>query len=745
MKINFFKWLTLLLIVGIIVTVVLLVTSKHEYCIQFRADNTVVEEIYTAGKETIELPTAPVKQGYTFKGWYFDNGTWTNKLEETTYKDIELKNNVTVYAYYEQDEVVTTKYDITFMADGQVIETIKTSGNELITLPTAPPKQGYTFKGWYFDENTWTQKLEANTYENIELDENKTVYAYYEQDEVVATKYNITFMADGQVIETIKTSGNELITLPTAPVKQGYTFKGWYFDENTWTQKLEANTYESIELDENKTVYAYYEQDEVVAIEYIIDGNGNITGVNNIDGITELIIPNQVNGITVKSLQSYLFKNNKTLRHIELPDTILDVGLGTFQDCSNLNFVKLPANITVLYEYTFKNCTALKSITLPNTLIEIRSDCFRNSGLESIDFPDSLTDIWRYTFGFCENLSTVNLNKVEYIGDMAFQNCTNLTAIELPETLKDFGQDVFGDCLLLEDITLPDVKLDLYYSSFYNTKYFNTKSNWENEVLYIGKHLITVSRDFNAISYTVKEGTIDIAEGAFNKPSTKTLKTINIPESVLYIGKDAFKYMSTLSTANLPQNLIGIGKDAFLGTQIVSSTSSYWEGNYLYVSNYLIDIKETNIESIEIKEGTLGIIDGKLIANSYSSSVTSLTLPSSLKFIGKNNFERFKITNVVLPANLQIIGEKAFYYCGSLTSVDTSNCVNLTKICDSAFAGCNIAEITIPQTVEFIEGYIFNFNKNIIVNCQIPQKPPTWDDLWSQVNNGNIQINWGVI
>ena len=383
MKINFFKWLMFLLIVGIIVTVVLLVTSKHEYCIQFRADNTVVEEIYTAGKETIELPTAPVKQGYTFKGWYFDNGTWTNKLEETTYKDIELKNNVTVYAYYEQDEVVATKYDI-------------------------------------------------------------------------------TFMADGQVIETIKTSGNELITLPTAPTKQGYTFKGWYFDENTWTQKLEANTYESIELDENKTVYAYYEQDEVVAIEYIIDGNGNITGVNNIDGITELIIPNQVNGTTVKSLQNYLFKNNKTLQHIELPDTIWDVGLGTFQNCSNLNFVKLPANITVLYEYTFKDCTALKSITLPNTLIEIRSDCFRNSGLESIDFPDSLTDIWQYTFEFCENLSTVNLNKVEYIGDMAFQDCTNLTAIELPETLKDFGQYVFSNCSLLEDITLPDVKLDLH-------------------------------------------------------------------------------------------------------------------------------------------------------------------------------------------------------------------------------------------------------------------------------------------
>ena len=41
--------------------------------------------------------------------------------------------------------------------------------------------------------------------------------------------------------------------------------------------------------------------------------------------------------------------------------------------------------------------------------------------------------------------------------------------------------------------------------------------------------------------------------------------------------------------------------------------------------------------------------------------------------------------------------------------------------------------------------YIFNFNKNIIVNCEISEKPATWDDLWCKVNGGGtIQINWGI-
>ena len=102
MKINFFKWLIFLVIVAITIGVVLLVTSKREYCIQFNADNVIVEEIYTSGKEIIELPTAPNKTGYTFKGWFKDSDSgenindsnlWDN-VQDNGQKTLEIELNI---------------------------------------------------------------------------------------------------------------------------------------------------------------------------------------------------------------------------------------------------------------------------------------------------------------------------------------------------------------------------------------------------------------------------------------------------------------------------------------------------------------------------------------------------------------------------------------------------------------------------------------------------------------------------
>ena len=50
--------------------------------------------------------------------------------------------------------------------------------------------------------------------------------------------YSISFYDDDTLISEISTSGYEIITLPEAPIKDNYTFKGWYLDKNTWNEKL---------------------------------------------------------------------------------------------------------------------------------------------------------------------------------------------------------------------------------------------------------------------------------------------------------------------------------------------------------------------------------------------------------------------------------------------------------------------------------------------------------------------------
>lgn len=65
------------------------------------------QEIDKDGKAT--KPADPTRKGYTFKGWYTDNGVFVNKFDFTK----PVTENVTLYAKWEEDKpVVPTKEDL---------------------------------------------------------------------------------------------------------------------------------------------------------------------------------------------------------------------------------------------------------------------------------------------------------------------------------------------------------------------------------------------------------------------------------------------------------------------------------------------------------------------------------------------------------------------------------------------------------------------------------------------------------
>ena len=170
------------------------IIEKVKYDIYFDINGSTFDTVETGGNEAITLPLAPIENGYTFEGWYFDKGTWQDKLTADYYANKPLNDNVTVYAYYKA--VPVTEYAITFSADGSTVGTVKTAGNETITLPSAPNKGGYTFEGWYFDKGTWQDELTADYYANKPLNDNVTVYAYYKAVPE-PEKYTVTFDTRG--------------------------------------------------------------------------------------------------------------------------------------------------------------------------------------------------------------------------------------------------------------------------------------------------------------------------------------------------------------------------------------------------------------------------------------------------------------------------------------------------------------------------------------------------------------------
>ena len=105
------------------------------------------------------------------------------------------------------------------------------------------------------------------------------------------------------------------------------------------------------------------------------------------------------------------------------------------------------------------------------------------------------------------------------------------------------------------------------------------------------------------------------------------------------------------------------------------------------------------IKSVIINEGVTTVGD---YAFSFYTNLINLSLPNTLKIIGKNAFDTCeKLTSLIIPDGCTTIGYGAFLYCSGLNTITLPN--SLTSIRDYAFASCwNIESLIIPEKVEFI-------------------------------------------
>ncbi len=111
-------------------------------------------------------PANPIKNGYTFKGWYLDNQLYDFNTKIT--KSIILK------AEYDKE-----KFKITLNCNGGAVSNsvILTTGNDFFNKLPTPTRSGYTFAGWYTDM-TWANKVTSST----TVTSNTTFYAKWEQE-----------------------------------------------------------------------------------------------------------------------------------------------------------------------------------------------------------------------------------------------------------------------------------------------------------------------------------------------------------------------------------------------------------------------------------------------------------------------------------------------------------------------------------------------------------------------------------
>ena len=784
-----------------------------KYTISFYDGDELVDTIETYGNEEISMPAAPKKEGFTFKGWFSDKGIWKDELTKDTFVGQVLTEDVNVYAYYLENETpVASEYTITFYIDGEAVDSIKTSGNERLTLPAAPEKDDHTFEGWFFDNGTWQERLTANTYEETPLTEDVSVYAYYKKiggsEPEQPQEYTVIFEVDhGAPIAPITTSR---IDEEPQTTRDGYTFAGWYKDggfvkkavfpyevtedqtlyakweKNKYTVRFDTDgaTYVSdmivsvidrspettkdgyefegwytdktfsnkisfpYEVTEDLTLYAKWTQSGSEKIVFSVDANGVLTGVSGLSGSDITVeIPSEVNGITVTEIGKDVFKDNKNVGRLIIPDSVTKLGYRMCSGCTALSEVRLPSGLTVIPDEAFDGCSSLRTVNFPDTLKEIRSDAFCGTDLTEFIAPDSLTNVWSYAFKDCAALSAVELKNVRSVGDGAFGNCTALRSIRLSDKMTELSDHIFDGCSSLADIDMPDNPIAVSFSVFNGTAYYNEPSNWEKGVLYVDGYLIAVSKDFAPLTeYTVKDGTIVIADDAFSGVGySSKLKKITLPTGLYRIGQYAFSKLFSLTEINIPDTVRSIGYGAFSGTGYDADT--YYINGGLYIGNWLVAVNNVAMTSFTVQEGTVGVADGKdtSLFPTRAQKITVLELPSSLRYIGSRSFARLRITELRLPSELQTLGNGAFASCSALNTVNLGDCSGLESIGEKAFSEAAISEITIPESVVSVGELVFNNNTvDLTVICEVAERPEGWDPDWSYTyrQGTEITVEW---
>lgn len=331
---------------------------------------------------------------------------------------------------------------------------------------------------------------------------------------------------------------------------------------------------------------------------------------------------------------------DNTIKHLIIPGSIEEFhNLGNL--FPNVETVEIQGSRKLLCGSAFANCEKLKTVKIPN----------------------SVKLIGGRAFAHCSSLSEIKIpNSVISIEDGAFAHCSSLTDVEIPDSVKYIGRPVFSDCTSLKRIKIGKnvdhvggLIGEEYYDELGYIKY-DWYGSCENIILSEGIEYI----EAEAFSWT-------------------NLKHIEIPDSVKYIGREAFEGCKNLQEISIPDG-------AKIGTCAFSHCYS------LQKVRLPEDLKEIRNEVFE-----------------WCYALKDIVLPDSVTSIGESAFEDCSaLEKINIPNGITTIEDETFKECSSLKNINIPDSIKNIKY--RAFWGCDaLKKIVIPDSVTVIGQEVFEF------------------------------------
>lgn len=547
--------------------------------------------------------------------------------------------------------------------------------------------------------------------------------------------------------------------------------------------KLPYNKYgNGIYLGDSTNPYKFFIEPEVGKSEITIHEDTKVFVGHSFTSsvIEKVIVPS-----TIQSMPKGLFYKCDNLTELEIPFTGDGSSIVYFNylfDSNNNNIPSTLKKVTInsgerIGQYAFQNVTNIETVVLANTITSISTYAFKGSGIKNIVIPASLKNIYQEAFSGCTKLESIDLSLMDItsegtLGNQVFYGCTELASATLPVGIKTIPANLFSGCTSLSSITIPNTVTSIGAYAFY--KCGLTEINIPTSVTTLGNYSFGNMTKLESI--TIPSSITSIPTYCFY--ACGSLKEVNLADSVTEIGTKAFQNCDIRSFI-IKANITSIGDSAFNGNKklydvvnlssleiTAGATTNGYVGYYAKsihtdMSNrafffidgaYTVLVDDGDAYIIEYNPSSTDVID-LVLPDSFTyddieyeeyridsnvfmnnSTIGLITIPATVRAIGKNAFSYSRITGINFLGSTITIDASAFYYCtrlkGSITLPSGIygarafyNCIELESVTfkdgesyiySNAFQGCNnLTSVTLGEGLVTIDDNVFASCSNL--------------------------------
>ena len=467
----------------------------------------------------------------------------------------------------------------------------------------------------------------------------------------------------------------------------------------------------------------------------------------------------------VTTISNKAFKDYKNLKSITIPKTVKKIGWSSFYGTA-INKLTVPTSVKSIGELAFNGMSKLKKLTVPgnftvehkpgddtwysvcnnvdtvqfNTKLNlertalfttnnfvVKKDDPNYQSIDGVIYSKDGKSIVRVPFlkkelSIAEGCEEFNLQSVLYVsqdaeGDPA-GGC-QVKKITIPSSVKtvesekyferdsrksDYGAGAIPTITLdirtkqLDGMSINELQKYLAIDAKTMMSLLPDQIRYENDV-YLTTDGVLLKYTGNAKEVTVPSGVKKIGCHVFSNycRTDQPIEKITLPEGLTEIGEMAFYFCSdTIGkkelVVNFPSTLTTLGDYAFAGNAIKKLTlpatiTSY--GKFVFANN----------------------------------TITEVTLPGNMKQIPAGLcYDCQYLEKIVIPDSVEIVGYRAFADCVGATQVQFGKSVKVIE--SGAFAGVKSTELTVPATVEKVNGGAFvnhwagaPENRSITIQC----------------------------